>query len=151
MTRDLPGFNNRGGLERIATQYNEHDLAVLTACFELEERYGLRREAVAALVNEIRNALAGPKPLACGAYLHIIPHSNTVRYLDKWARFEDGLLFPLDALVRRIDTYLGRRGPSTGTQGRLNLGPVVVAGVTHKVVGIAESSRRGGSKAGAAK
>lgn len=151
MTRDLPGFNDRAGLERIATQYNEHDLAVLAACFELEERYGIRRETLGALVAGIRKAFSGPKPLASGAFLLIVPHANTVKYLDKWTRFDEGLLFPLDALVQRIDAYLGRRHPS-GAQGQLHLGPVVVGGAAHQLSSMAaQESRRAVNKSGAGK
>lgn len=151
MMRDLPGFNDRGGIERVATRYNEHDLAVLAVCFELEERYGLRRDALAALVGEIRKVFPGKRPLASGAFLHLVLHVRTVRYLDKWARFDDGLLFPLDPIIQRLEAYVGQQR-SGGAQRRLHSGPVVVGGATHKLTAAStRESNRSASKAGAAK
>jgi hypothetical protein len=132
MMRDLPGFSDRGGLERVATQYNELDLAVLTVCFELEKNYGLRHDALGFLVEEIRRAFSGPKSLASGAYLLIVVHAKTVTYLDKWSRIDDGLLVPLDALFQRIDTYLGQLRPASG-QGFLRLSSVVISGSKKEV------------------
>lgn len=141
MTRDLPGFSERVGLERVATPYSERDLAVLAVCFELEERYGLRRGTVAHLVDAIGEAFSGPKPLASGAYLHLVPHARTVRYLASWSHVDDGLLFPLDSLVQRIDAYLGRQR-TTGSQRQLQLGPVLIGVATIGPTAVAPPKRR---------
>lgn len=122
LLKSLPEFSCREASERVAIEYSLQDVAVLSVCVELEERFGMRRDSIASLTGSIRKAFSGPKPLANGAYLIIVPQKGTVKYLSRCPGVEEGIVFPLDRLVQRIDAHL-----HAGQQRDLSLGPMIVS------------------------
>jgi len=123
--RDLPGYGGKAERARVARKYSRHDLAVIAVCCELEANYGLRRDAICTIVQEIKRALSGPKSVATEASLVATVSPPSVRYMDGPAEVSGGLVIPLQAILRRIDGYLNIDHPE---ERPLDLGPVPVLG-----------------------
>lgn len=122
LLKSLPDFSVREANERIASEYSLQDLAVLSVCVELEERFGLRRDFIAPLTGSLRKVFSGVNLLAGGAYLVIVPKTASVKYFVKCPEVQEGLVFPLDQLAQRIDKRVN-------AQGHLSLGPVLISRV----------------------
>jgi hypothetical protein len=95
---------------------------VLSVTHLLEERYGLRRTAVAELGSHLQSALAGPKGGNRDARLSISVRPLRVDYLDALAVAVEGLVIALGPLFEKIDDYL-----SFESQLSLQFGPSLVA------------------------
>lgn len=107
---------------RVAREFAPRDLVVLAVTQILEERYGLRRTAVAELGQHLQNALAGPKGANREARLSVSVRPPKVDYLDMGAIATEGLVIALGPLFEKIDDYL-----SFEPQLSLQFGPSLVA------------------------
>jgi hypothetical protein len=106
LLKDLPGYSGKAERARVARKYSRHDLVVIAVCCELESHYGLRRDAICRIVQEIQRALSGPKSVATDAKLVATINPPSAQYLDGRAEVSAGLVVPLQAILRRIDGYL---------------------------------------------
>jgi hypothetical protein len=97
------------------------DLIVLGVTQILEERYGLRRAAVAELGRHLQNALAGPKGANIEARLSVSVRPPKVEYLGPGSVAIEGLVIALGPLFEKIDDYL-----SFEPQLSLQFGPSLV-------------------------
>jgi hypothetical protein len=148
MLRELPGFENRGDAPRIAREYSRQDVAVLAVCCELEARHGLRRDAIASLVSQLRQVLAVPRSVATDARLVIRLIPPDAKYFDGIVPVPDGTVVPLQTIFGRIDSHLGADSSShAGAQRSLDLGPVEVPSARGARVG-ARKSKSGVSTRG---
>lgn len=107
---------------RMAREFTPRDLVVLGVTQILEERYGLRRTAVAELGLHLQNALAGPKGTNREARLSVSVRPLKIDYLDAGAVTTEGLLIALGPLFEKIDGYL-----SFEPQLSLQFGPSLVS------------------------
>lgn len=106
---------------RVAREFTPRDFVVLGVTRVLEERYGLRRTAVAELGLELQSALAGPKGLNRDARLSVSVRPPRVDYLDAGVIATEGLVIALGPLFEKIDDYL-----SFESQMSLQFGPSLV-------------------------
>lgn len=127
LLRELPSFDERAERARVAREYSPQDLAVLTVCCELESRYGLRRDAIGTLVEELRKAISGPRSVSSNARLIISVSPLSVKYVDDAENVAEGIALPLGGIFRRIDNHLTIDSKSEwGGQRNLDLDPVIV-------------------------
>lgn len=125
--KELPGYSDRVGTERVAREYSRQDLAVIAVCCELEECYGLRREAIAQLVPDLRKELGVPRAVAKDAFLILTTNPPCVRYIDGILDVRVGTVLSLNAILNRIDIYLlGEQVAEADSQRSLDLGPVPI-------------------------
>lgn len=119
----LPGFADGSGAARFATNYTRLDLIVGSICCALEERFQLRREAIALLVQEIRKTLSEPRSLASDAILVITINPLDVRYIDGPSEVREGTLLPITEILDKVDYYLlGEVSGKNRNQRNLDLG-----------------------------
>ncbi|WP_373429785.1 MerR family transcriptional regulator [Burkholderia glumae] len=130
---ELPGFDERATRARVAREYSAQDLVVLAVCCELHARYGLRRDAIASLVGELRTIMRGPRDVVAHARLLICLQPPSVKYVDPLTRVEDGIVLPLEPIFARVDSHLACN-PRYDWDGQrsLDLGPVAVVHSTAK-------------------
>ena len=124
--KDLPEYADRQSTARVAHEYSRQDLAVIAICCVLQDRYGLRREAIAQLAPEIRRALCVPRAVATEALLIVIPTPPSARYVDGISDVREGTVLPLNDILNRVDVYLLGDQVEADGQRNLDLGPVPV-------------------------
>lgn len=106
---------------RVARKFTPRDLIVLGVTQILEERYGLRRTAVAELGLHLQNALAGPRGVNRDARLSVSVRPPRVDYLEADVVATEGLVVALGPLFEKVDDYL-----SFEPQLSLQFGPSLV-------------------------
>nr|MDP2190010.1 hypothetical protein [Rhodoferax sp.] len=145
--KDLPGYSEKQGTERVAREYSRQDLTVIAVCCELEDRYRMRRDAIVQLVLEVRKALSEPRSVTTDALLIVIPNPPSARYVDGASDVRDGTVLPLSNILNRVDSYLlGDQLVETGGQRNLDLGPVPILTTRLSKVTNNNHQRRTGSK-----
>lgn len=118
----LPGFRSSAQGTGSANTYSLQDLAVLAVCAELDQRFGLRRDVIGLLASPIRRAFSGPKPMAQGAFLQLMPWSSKATYCTSDPAIAEGLVLAIDPIVLRIDQHL-----TSHYQPNLTFGPVAIS------------------------
>ena len=131
LMKELPGYAEHPGPERVAREYTRHDLLVVAICCALETRCGLRRDVIAGLVADIRRAVAAPRAIAVSAWLivRVDPLGAVFRaeYAGAPSVIHEGIALPLEDIIRRVDMHLGfGQETASGGQFYLDLGPVAV-------------------------
>lgn len=106
LLRVLEPYCNDKPLPRVAREFTPRDLVVLGVTQVLEERYGLRRAAVAELGRHLQNALAGPKGTNREARVSVSVRPPKVEYLVAGAIATEGLVIALGPLIEKIDDHL---------------------------------------------
>lgn len=145
--KDLPGYSEKQGIERVAKEYSRQDLTVIAVCCELEDRYRMRHDAIVRLVLEVRKALSEPRSVTTDALLIVIPNPPSARYVDGASDVREGTVLPLSNILNRVDSYLlGDQLMETGGQRNLDLGPVPI--LTTRLPNVTNNNhqRRTGSK-----
>lgn len=99
-------FTEREAQRRVANEYTAHDLVVVLTCSVLEGRFGLRREAVSALVPGIAEAVARPTSVGGSSRLVLCVDPPSVRRVDGASFVEEGLVLALDPVFDQVDNYL---------------------------------------------
>lgn len=107
---------------RVAREFTPRDLVVLGVTQVLEERYGLRRTAVAELGLQLQSALSGPRGLNRDARLSVSLRPLQVEYLGAGAMAIEGLVIALGPIIEKVDDYL-----SFEPQMSLRFGPSLIA------------------------
>jgi hypothetical protein len=145
--KDLPEYSGKQGIERSAREYSRQDLTVIAVCCELEDRYRMRRDAIAQLVFEVRKVLSEPRSVTTDAFLIVIPNPPSARYIDGASDVREGTVLPLSNILNRVDSYLlGDQLVETGGQRNLDLGPVPILKTRLSEVTNNNRQRRTGSK-----
>lgn len=128
LLNELPGYQAKAERARVARVYTKHDLAVIAVCCELEQRYGLRRDAIAALGQQLARALVGPRAAAREPHLIMTVAPPLVQYVEQVpVGVREGLIVPLSEIFARLDRYLSADFvPGVPEQRALDLGPLPV-------------------------
>lgn len=110
---------------KTSSKYSAQDLLVITICYEIESRYGIKRSYLAKLYPAITKVISKPRSIAIDAKLIISFDPISVQYVDGAADFSEGLLVPLMGVLKKVDDYLHSdiNFIASSTQGHLNLGP----------------------------
>lgn len=123
--KELPGYSDTVGAERVARQYSVQELLVIAVCCELEQTCGLRRDLIGSLEAEIRAALITPHLVSSTASLVLKLSPVSVEYQVGAVTIESGTILPLKNILERINAHLGGGNP-VGLDGQqfLDFGPV---------------------------
>jgi hypothetical protein len=127
----LPPYVDHPSSPRIAREFTRHDLLVLSVVVRLETKHGLKRSAVASVVEQIQEALRGPRSgnLAPMLRISLFPPSVTSRvekYID-----EEGTVVALDPILQQVDSYLDGEVAETNRQPSLPFGPSLASHRRH--------------------
>ncbi|CAD5203858.1 hypothetical protein [Pseudomonas sp. FEN] len=107
LLNELPAYQAKAERARVAREYSKHDLAVITICCELEARFGLRRDAIVSLSQDLARALLGPRPNTQEAYLIIQVCPSAVQFVEHVpSTLREGLVISLREIFARVDGYL---------------------------------------------
>ena len=88
----------------------------------LEQRYGMRRTAVAELGSQLQESPSGPRLVNRRARLAVTVDPAVVEYLNESAAITEGLVVAFGPLFEKVDQYL-----SFDAQLSLQFGPALVA------------------------
>ena len=123
LLRDLPPFisSQEAGKSKVFTRAELLTIAVIAF---MERRYGIRRSAVANVVNQLVACFQKPRSLEPCACLNIVTEDGLVSYMAANQSVEEGLVIPLEPIFDRLDNYLG--ATSSNEQIELALGPTIV-------------------------
>lgn len=106
LLRDLPSFtlDQGSGRNRVFTRVELLTIAIISS---LEQRYGIKRAAIRAILEQLLNTIQAPReadPLAC---LVVVTGEASVSYARLDEAVEEGLVIPLAPIFDQLDTYLG--------------------------------------------
>lgn len=123
LLRDLPPFTvDQGeGRSRVFTRVELLAIAIISY---MEQRYGIKRAAVGAVLGQLLETLRTPRKLDSLACLVIVTSEGSVSYSRLNSAVDEGLVIPLTPIFDRLDTYLGVRTPSN--QLEINLSPTTL-------------------------
>lgn len=126
---ELPIYSDQKTEPRVAREFSRSDLIVLAVVHLLEARIGIRRKAVATIVEPLRQALSGPKKINRNARLLIFIDPPAVSYLaTNSSPSQDGILISLGPIFERVDEHLNFGLPYAANDGpELNFGPGLVS------------------------
>ena len=124
MLRDLPPFV-KGHSEGRNKTFSRIDLLTISVITLMEERYGVKRSAIAQFVQQLGAALSAPRLIDPRARLKVIAEPPQVTFLTEDLPVSEGLIIPLGPIFKTIDHYLGAHSDTDG-QGELPLGPVIM-------------------------
>lgn len=132
---DLPIYSEQAAEPRVAREYTRSDLLVLAVIHHLESRIGVRRKALAQIVEPLRKALSGPKTIYRNARLRISIDPPDVSYLAMAGTpVQDGILVSLEPIFDRVDGHLDFGLPPVTNRNReLEFGPMLVSQGRKKV------------------
>jgi hypothetical protein len=122
----LPYYREQESYPRKAREFSRHDLIVLGITQALETRYGMRKDAIAAVFDRLRAALLGPKRQNSQAHLHISIDPPAVSYKETPTKCSDGILVPLETIFARVDNHLSSH-PGSVREQRDVVRPAVVS------------------------
>lgn len=123
----LPYYRKQKSYPRKAREFSRHDLIALGVVQALEVRYGMRKDAIAAVFDLLRSALLGPKRQNSQAHLLISIDPPAVSYKEASTKGSEGILVPLEPVFARVDQHLGSHPGSVRDQ-RDVLSPALVSG-----------------------
>jgi hypothetical protein len=106
LLRELPGFVDDSRTARVAREYSIQEMILVAICCQLEERCGLRRDAIAALEPELRKLLSRPRESTLNVHLVVSLNPSSASYVvDTNSRYT-GTTLDLVPLLESIDRYL---------------------------------------------
>ena len=120
LLRVLAPYSLQRPTARVAREFAALDLVVLSVTQILEDRYGLRRAAVAQLGSQLQQALGGPRLAAEHACLFVSVNPAQVELREDAAG--PGLNILLAPIFDKVDAYL-----SYDPQLPLQFGPALVS------------------------
>lgn len=108
LLRDLPSFtaDQGNGRNRIFTRAELLTIAVIAF---MEQRYGIKRSAIGAIVGQILTVIQSPRAIDGLACLVIITGEASVSYSRLNESVNEGLVLPLAPIFDRLDIYLGAK------------------------------------------
>lgn len=117
---ELPGFDTRVKQARVACEYSVQDLTVLAICCRLQARFGLKREIVALLVEDLRSLVRGPRPAVEDLRLLITVIPRSIEYVTSPCCISEGIVLSLTDIFECIERYL-EIGPGGEADGQRSL------------------------------
>lgn len=133
LLRELPGFADEIRTARVAREYSMQEVVLVAMCCQLEEHFGLRRDAIAALEPELRKLLSRPRESTQSVHLAVALHPPSASYVvDTTSRYT-GTTLNLAPILENIDRYLmsDQRG-YRDVQKALDFGPHPVGRSSNK-------------------
>lgn len=103
---ELPRFAQRRTEARVAREYSNHDVVLVSVLCRLETVYGLKRSVVSALCESIAATLTVPRKVSKDACLILRVHGSACEYVDAAPQIDDGLVVALAPVFLAIDSYL---------------------------------------------
>lgn len=122
LLKKLPLYADYAGSARVARTFTRHDVLVLSVAVRLEQTHGLRRAAIAAVIEQIHAELRVPRPTNPAPRLHISIDPPTATYLAEKQIEDEGTVVALGPLFRQVDDYLDGDSVAEEPQGSLNFG-----------------------------
>lgn len=135
LLRELHGFADDSRTARVAREYSMQEMMLVAICCHLEEKCGLRRDAIAALEHELRKLLSTPRESTPSIYLAVSLSPPSASYVvDSNSRYT-GTTLDLVPILENIDRYLmsDQRG-FRDIQQALDFGPHSVSRNSNKSV-----------------
>lgn len=136
----LPRYAEQDAAPGVAREYTRSDLLVLAVIHHLEARVRVHRDALAAIVEPLRNELSGPKTINEGARLLISFDPPTASYLATAnTPIQEGIVIALGPIFERVDGHLTKKfenpylAPTKHPE--LNFGPMLISHGKKKAVG----------------
>lgn len=117
---ELPGFGTRAKQARVACEYSVQDLTVLAICCRLQTRFGVKRDAVASLVEDLRRIVREPLPAVGNLRLLITVDPQSIEYVTAPCCISEGIVLSLADVFGRIERYLAS-GPDIRGDGQRSL------------------------------
>lgn len=127
LLKKLPLYAEYAGSARVAREFTRHDVLVLSVAVRLEQTHGLRRAAIAAVIEQIHAVLRGPRPTNPAPRLHISIDPPAAIYLAEKHVEDEGTVVALGPLFRRADDYLDGTSAADEAQGALDFGLTLAA------------------------
>lgn len=129
LLHELPGFVADEKAARVAKEYSVQEMILVAICCRLEEKCGLRRDALALLEPEISKLLSTPRESSASAQLAVSLSPLSARYATEMQHGYTGTVLDLMPVFENIERYLmiDREG-SRELQQVLNFGPLPIAG-----------------------
>lgn len=128
LLNELPPYSAQATQPRVAREFTAHDLIVLSVVSALEMEHGMRRNAIAMVIESLRTTLAGPQNVNREARLLISINPPLVSIVNMGAQVHEGVLVSLGSIFEQVDRYLGYDMPDImAHQYDLKLGPTIIA------------------------
>lgn len=128
---NLPPFAFHPSAPRIAREFTRHDLLVLAVVVRLEVTHGLKRAAVAAVVESIQEALRGPRSREPFPMLRISLDPPSAVCLMERQIDEEGTVVALNPIFQQVDSYLDGESADSNLQPFLPFGPSLASQRRH--------------------
>lgn len=122
LLKKLPLYADYVGSMRVARTFTKHDVIVLCIAVRLEQKLGLRRAAVAAVIEHIHAELRIPRPSCLTPCLQISIDPPAVSYITEAQIEGEGTVVALGPLYQRVDEYLNGDSAVEELQNPLNFG-----------------------------
>lgn len=119
LLKKLPMYAEPAGSPRVARTYSRHDTLVISVAVRLEQKHGLQRAAIAAVIEQIYAELRGPRPTNAAPMLHISIDPPSATYLAERHIEGEGTVVALGPVFQRVDEYLD--GDSVGNDPQSSL------------------------------
>lgn len=119
LLKKLPPYAEYAGSPRVAREFTRHDVLVLSVAVHLEQKHGLQRAAIAAVIEQVYAELRGPRPANPSPLLHISIDPPSAIYLAEKHIEDEGTVVALGPLFRQVDDYLD--GDSIGNDSQPSL------------------------------
>lgn len=93
--------------ERVARQFSRLDLVVLSAVASLDIELGMKRELVADLLAQLRQALSQPRQHQRNPRLLIDSRAKRIRFMSENEVIDSGVVLALGPVFARVEKHLG--------------------------------------------
>ncbi len=123
LLQKLPLYADHSGYPRVAREFTRHDLVVLSVVVRLEQRHGLQRAAIAAVVEKLEAELRGLRPSNSPPFLRVLIDPPSVTYLTDKHGNEEGTVVALESVFQQVDDYLNGGPDKDQIQTSLLFGP----------------------------
>ncbi len=110
LLRDLPPFTLDQGSGR-SRVFSRVELLAITIISFMEQRYGVKRGAIGAILEGLLEALQAPREVDSLACLVIVTGEEAVLFSRLTESVEEGLVIPLAPILDKLDIYLGVKAP----------------------------------------
>lgn len=108
LLRDLPSFTTDQGTGRNRI-FTRAELLTIAVIAFMEQRYGIKRSAIGAIVERLHTVIQSPRAVDRLACLVIVTGEASVSYSRLNETTSEGLVLPLAPIFDRLDTYLGAK------------------------------------------
>ena len=110
LLRDLPPFtlDQCSGRSRV---FSRVELLAITIISFMEQRYGVKRGAIGAVLEGLLEALQVPREVDALACLVVVTGERTVLFSRLTESVGEGLVIPLAPILDKLDVYLGVKAP----------------------------------------